>query len=318
MTKQDPIDPASTDASLEMVHNTLERAMEKVKSVHTKDDTKETYVSGPILHMLIGGPSEKLSSDDLIMDSTGWQEMGLPPMSTYLARDTMYGADLSASSQAVNAKQAFNEMPAEVLNKLSMEISNIVGTPEEISALQQECASLKKQVRSEGQARPEADGGGQSWRQRWTTKQKTPEEESALRQECASLKNQLNQAKAQIKTLKASATESSDKKPETVNQTAGDKRKFETVQAKKAKKAPPKVSPQPQATAKANGFKIATTGDPPSDSEYENDDDESDDDERHVKSKNYFASARAFVARAVPAKLLQLKLPSPCRNRYHQ
>ena len=33
MTKQDPIDPARTDASLEMVHNTLERAMEKVKSV---------------------------------------------------------------------------------------------------------------------------------------------------------------------------------------------------------------------------------------------------------------------------------------------
>ena len=132
MTEQDPIDPASTDASLEMVHDTLERAMEKVKSVHTKDDTKETYGSGPILHMLIGGPSEKLSSDDLIMDSTGWQEMGLPPMSTYLARDTMYGADLSASSQAVNAKQAFNEMPAEVLNKLSTEISNIVGTPEEI------------------------------------------------------------------------------------------------------------------------------------------------------------------------------------------
>ena len=87
-----------------------------------------------------------------------------------------------------------------------MEISNIVGTPEEISALQQECASLKKQERSEGQARPEADGGGQSWRQRWTMKQMTPEEASALRQERASLKNQLNQAKAQIETLKASAT----------------------------------------------------------------------------------------------------------------
>ena len=49
-----------------------------------------------------------------------------------------YGADLSASSQAVNAKQAFNEVPAEVLNKLSTEISNIVRTPEEISALRQE------------------------------------------------------------------------------------------------------------------------------------------------------------------------------------
>ena len=99
----------------------------------------------------------------------------------------------------------------------------------------------------------------------------------------------INQAKAQIETLEASR--SSDKKPETVNPTAGDKRKFETVQAKKAIVAQPKVSPQPQATAKANGFKIATTGDPPSDSEYENDDDESDDDERYVKSKSNFASA---------------------------
>ena len=132
----------------------------------------------------------------------------------------------------MNAKQAFNEMPAEVLNKLSTEISNIVGTPEEISALQQECASLK---------------------------------------------NQLNQAKAQIETLKALATGSSDKKPDMVNPTAGDKRKFDVVQAKKAKAAPPKVSPQPQATAKANGFKIASTGDPPSDSDCD-DDDESDDD----------------------------------------
>ena len=41
------------------------------------------------------------------------------------------------------------------------------------------------------------------------------------------------------------------------------------------------------------------TGDPQSDSGCD-DDDESDDDERHVKSKSNFASARAFVARAVP------------------
>ena len=97
----------------------------------------------------------------------------------------MYGADLSASSQAVNTKQAFNEMPAEVLNKRSTEISNIVRTPEEKSALRQECASLKK--------------------------------------------------------------------PETVNQTAGNKREFEPVQAKKAKVAPPKVSPHYRIMLKVDG-----------------------------------------------------------------
>ncbi len=66
-------------------------------------------------------------------------------------------------------------------------------------------------------------------------------------------------------TLKASG--SSDKKPETVNPTVGEKRKFYTVQVKKAKAAPPKVSLQPQATAKAKRFKIASTGDLISDSE---------------------------------------------------
>ena len=70
----------------------------------------------------------------------------------------------------------------------------------------------------------------------------TPEEASALRQECASLKNQLTQAKAQIETLKALAAGSGDKKHETVNPTAGDKRKFDTVQAKKATVTKPKVS----------------------------------------------------------------------------
>ena len=59
------------------------------------------------------------------------------------------------------------------------------------------------------QARPEAGGGGNGRRARWPKKQLIPEEISALRQECVSLKNQLKQAKAQIKTLKASG--SSDK-----------------------------------------------------------------------------------------------------------
>ena len=135
-------------------------------------------------------------------------------------------------------------------------------------------------------------------------------EVSALRQECASLKNQLGQAKAQLEVYKAQVTGSSDKKPETANPTVGDKRKFDVVQAKKAKA---KVSPQPVATAKAKGFKIATTGDPPSDSESD-EPDESDDDERHVKSKSNFASARAFVARVVPVNVTATKSSKPLQK----
>ena len=164
------------------------------------------------------------------------------------------------------------------------------------------------------QARPDAEGGGQGQaqgsRRRWPKKQLTPEEVSALRQECASLKNQLGQAKAQLEVYKAQATGTSDKKPETANPTAGDKRKFDTVQAKKAKA---KVSPQPVATAKAKGFKIATTGDPPSDSESE-EQDESDDDERHVKSKSNYASARAFVARVAHDKIISTKPSQPLQK----
>ena len=74
-----------------------------------------------------------------------------------------------------------------------------------------------------------------------------------------------------------------------------------------------KVSAQPVATAKANGFKIATTGDPPSDSECD-DQDESDDDERHVKSKSNFASARAFVARTVQVKIVSTKPSKPLQK----
>jgi hypothetical protein len=169
------------------------------------------------------------------------------------------------------------------------------------------------------QARPEAEGGGQGpgCRPRWPKKQVTPEEALALRQECVSLKNQLSQAKAQIETLKALAAGSSDKKPETVNPTAGDKRKFETVQAKKAKVAPPKVSPQPQATAKANDFKISSTGDQQSDSEYD-DNDESDDDERHVKSKSNLQVPELLWPVQFQSKVLQLKHPSLCTHRRHQ
>ena len=85
------------------------------------------------------------------------------------------------------------------------------------------------------------------------------------------------------------------------------------MQAKKATGTKPRVSAQPVATAKANGFKIATTGDPPSDSECD-DQDESDDDERHVKSKSNLASARAFVARVVPAKIISTKPSKPLQK----
>ena len=54
MTKQDPIDPGSADASLEMIHNTMERVVETFKSVQTKDGAKETCGSGPVWQMLIG------------------------------------------------------------------------------------------------------------------------------------------------------------------------------------------------------------------------------------------------------------------------
>ncbi len=43
MIKQDPIDLASIDASLEMIYNTSEQVMEKIKGVQTKDDVKEAY-----------------------------------------------------------------------------------------------------------------------------------------------------------------------------------------------------------------------------------------------------------------------------------
>ena len=49
MTKHDPIDQASTDASLELNHNSMER----VKAVKTKDAAKVTLSAGSIMHMLI-------------------------------------------------------------------------------------------------------------------------------------------------------------------------------------------------------------------------------------------------------------------------
>ena len=61
MTKRDPIDPASTAASLELIHNSLERAFEQIKGVQTKDDAKVRYSAGPIVHMLTSGCFPKTS-----------------------------------------------------------------------------------------------------------------------------------------------------------------------------------------------------------------------------------------------------------------
>ncbi len=51
------------------------------------------------------------------MGTTEWQKQGLQRMGPYRANVTIYGADLSGNVQATNAKQAFIDMPVEVLNK---------------------------------------------------------------------------------------------------------------------------------------------------------------------------------------------------------
>ncbi len=61
MTKQDPIDPASTDTRLELFHNLLEQAMEKAIAVQTKDDAKVVYSTAAILHILVAGHFPKIS-----------------------------------------------------------------------------------------------------------------------------------------------------------------------------------------------------------------------------------------------------------------
>ena len=55
MNKQEPIDPASTDASLEMIHNNWENAMEEAKTIQTKADAKVTFSAASLIHMLIAG-----------------------------------------------------------------------------------------------------------------------------------------------------------------------------------------------------------------------------------------------------------------------
>ena len=57
MTKIEPIDSASTDASLEMTHNYWVWAVEQSKNIQTKDDAKVTVTHSavPIVKMLISG-----------------------------------------------------------------------------------------------------------------------------------------------------------------------------------------------------------------------------------------------------------------------
>ena len=63
---------------------------------------------------------------DLIMGSLDWEMKGLPPMGKDMRNVSLKGEDLSRDHQATKAKQAFLDMPREVLIKLSNEIYTIV------------------------------------------------------------------------------------------------------------------------------------------------------------------------------------------------
>ena len=138
MTKSDPIDPASTDASLETIHNFWDRAIERSKTIQTRDDGKQTHTAGSIISMIIGGrfpTTAELSIDEagefscvgieaieLIMSTAEWQKRGLAPMGTSRPNVSLFGADLRGNTQATKAKQAFLDLPREVLNKLSTDV----------------------------------------------------------------------------------------------------------------------------------------------------------------------------------------------------
>ena len=133
----EPIDPANTSASLELIHTRWERAMEKWKNIQTKDDDK-------ITHIIFGGRfpfTSKMSINsfgeltagateavDLTMSSLDWQKKGLPSMGKNLINVSLNLQDLSGDLQANKAKQAssFLDMPREVLNTLTDDVYNVV------------------------------------------------------------------------------------------------------------------------------------------------------------------------------------------------
>lgn len=63
---------------------------------------------------------------DLIMSSLDWQKRGLASMGKNLQNVSVHGEDLSGNNQATKAKQAFLDMPREVLNKLTDDVYNVV------------------------------------------------------------------------------------------------------------------------------------------------------------------------------------------------
>ena len=132
MTKIEPIDPASTRSSLEIIHNYLDRAIERSKNIQTKDDDKYTHTAGSIISMEFGGrfpTSNEMSIDEngeltpagieaieLIMSTAEWQKRALAAMGASRQSISLLWADLSGNIQATKAKQAFIDMPREVLN----------------------------------------------------------------------------------------------------------------------------------------------------------------------------------------------------------
>ena len=143
MTKIEPIDPASTDASLEMIHNYQGRAVEEKKNIQTKDDSKVTHTASSIVNMIIGGrfPStdelsinengeysgDSIEAFELTMSTAEWQKRGLLQMGASRQNTSLFGANLHGNTQAFKAKQAFIDMSREVINKFSTDVSNVFG-----------------------------------------------------------------------------------------------------------------------------------------------------------------------------------------------
>ena len=138
----EPIDPANTKTSLEIIHNRFERAMEKVSAVQTKDDNKYTWSADMLVAILFESKiptigqlttnergeyiAQDLEAIDLVISSTKWQQShGLPPMKEDYENVSLRGEDLSFNQRAIKAKEVFLQMPREVLNKLCDEMFTI-------------------------------------------------------------------------------------------------------------------------------------------------------------------------------------------------
>ena len=108
--------------SLELLNNYKELAMEEIKSVQTKDDSKETYTVAAFVHMLIGGRIP--ITRGMRMTAFGEFSNGGIKFSNEDVYDnvTLNEADLSVNARATRYKQSFINTPTEASHKIITEL----------------------------------------------------------------------------------------------------------------------------------------------------------------------------------------------------